>query len=163
MTPSVPLRRVGGDRGALLVETAIVLPLLLFLVMAVIEFGYLQLRQSQLSSASRDGARSGIITWTDADTGSYAGGTCPSSPTAFTGICSSVLKRLTGSGVKSIKVTCFDGSTTTAKSCRDGTITEGIDTMQVTVTYGYVPVTFVGQLFLDSNKVYSSTTRMVIQ
>jgi hypothetical protein len=48
----------------------------------------------------------------DADNGTYAGGTCPSSPTAFTGICSSVLKRLTGATVSGITVTCYEGSTT---------------------------------------------------
>ncbi|MGZ4681772.1 MAG: TadE/TadG family type IV pilus assembly protein [Acidimicrobiales bacterium] len=156
-------RRLHGDRGAVLVEAAFVLPVMLFLAMAVLEFGYLQLRQSQLSSASRDGARTGIITWVDADKGSYSGGTCPSSPTAFTGICTSVLKRLTGAPVSGITVACYDGSTTTVKACRDGTVVEGIDTMGVTVTYGYKPVTFVGQLFLDSNKAYTSSTRMVIQ
>lgn len=156
-------RRVSGDSGSIVVETAIVFPFLFLLVMGLLEFSLFELRQSQLSSAARDGARAGIITWFAADTGVYTGGTCPSTPTSFANICDSVVKRLAGSKAASIRVACYVGTSATVESCADGTVTEGLDTMRVTVTYTYKPVSFVGQAALDPNKIYNYSARMVIQ
>lgn len=55
------LRRLSDERGAALVEMAIVLPLLLLVLFGIIEFG-LVLQQSQvLSNAAREGARVGSV------------------------------------------------------------------------------------------------------
>jgi hypothetical protein len=50
-------RRLRGDDGAALVEGAIVIPVLLAITLAVIEFGMLFSSVSTTTSASRDGAR----------------------------------------------------------------------------------------------------------
>jgi hypothetical protein len=39
----------------------------------------------------------------------------------------------------------------------------GIDSIEVTVTYNYVPVTFVGKVLLGSSKSFTTSSRMVIQ
>lgn len=57
--PQTSRRRHKGhhDRGAAAVEMALVLPLLLFLVMGIIDFGRAYSAQIQLSSAAREGVR----------------------------------------------------------------------------------------------------------
>ena len=47
----------GRSRGAALVEMALVLPILLLLTFAVIEYGWLTFRASQVNQAARHGAR----------------------------------------------------------------------------------------------------------
>jgi Flp pilus assembly protein TadG len=51
-----------NQRGAALVEFAIVLPLLLLLVFGIIEFGFLLYDQAVITNASREGARKGVVT-----------------------------------------------------------------------------------------------------
>lgn len=50
-------RRARGERGAVLVESAFVLPVLLFLTLAVIEFGFFFSTKSTTVNSTRDGAR----------------------------------------------------------------------------------------------------------
>jgi Flp pilus assembly protein TadG len=50
-----------GERGAALVEFAIVLPLLLLLVFGIIESGVLIYDKAMLTNASREGTRVGIV------------------------------------------------------------------------------------------------------
>ena len=47
--------------------------------------------------------------------------------------------------------------------CVNGTVTEGLDTLQVNVTYSFKPVTPPGQTLLGTTRTFSSSTRMVIQ
>ena len=48
-------------KGAVMVEFAIVLPLLLILVFGIIEFGVLLYDKAMITNASREGARAGIV------------------------------------------------------------------------------------------------------
>ena len=50
-------RRGGDDRGAELIELAIVLPILLLVLAAIIDFGFLFQRWESLTNAAREGAR----------------------------------------------------------------------------------------------------------
>lgn len=56
----VKINPVKNNRGAALVEFAIVLPLLLLLLVGIIEFGLLFYNKQVLTNASREGARAGI-------------------------------------------------------------------------------------------------------
>lgn len=71
-TTDVRPRRCGrhplGERGASAVELALVLPVLVLLVGAIIDFGFLFSQQTALNTAARDAARSGV-------TRSFAGDT----------------------------------------------------------------------------------------
>jgi len=53
------MRRARGDRGVALVEAVFVLPVVLFIVMGIMEFGLLFAAQSTTNSATRDGVRFG--------------------------------------------------------------------------------------------------------
>jgi hypothetical protein len=155
--------RVRGEGGATLIEAAFSLLIVLSLVMLMGDFALLELKQSDVTSAARDGARAGIIDWQGADTGSYAGGgTCPTTPASYGSICHAVLSRLAGSNVESIVVQCFPASSNVAEPCSADTMTEGIDSIQVTVSYSYKPVTPQGQTIIG-RRTYTASTRMVIQ
>jgi len=54
-------RRATGERGAAMVELAIVLPVLLLLVFGIIEFGRLYNAQVTLTHAAREGIRDYVI------------------------------------------------------------------------------------------------------
>ena len=56
------LRRcAGGDRGAELIELAIVLPILLVVFAAIVDFGMLFQRYEVITNAAREGARVGVL------------------------------------------------------------------------------------------------------
>jgi len=66
--PARPVRRSRQDcRGQSIVETALVLPILLLLVMAIIDFGLMFNNYIVLSNASREGARLAAVGGTDAE------------------------------------------------------------------------------------------------
>lgn len=54
-----------SERGAALVELAIVLPLLLVMLAGMVEFGLLFYNKQVITNASREGARAGIAHTTD--------------------------------------------------------------------------------------------------
>jgi Flp pilus assembly protein TadG len=83
-------QRAESERGAELIEFALVFPLLLLLVLGMVDFGFLFQRYEVLTNAAREGARLGVLpTYTNADicarvysyiqgSGLAVAGTCPS-------------------------------------------------------------------------------------
>lgn len=63
MTPIRRLftRRARRERGAVAVEFALVLPVLVFLVFGLIDFGWMINRDTQINNAAREGAREGSL------------------------------------------------------------------------------------------------------
>ena len=60
---------VRRERGTSVVEMAFVLPLLLFIVFAIGDFGLAYLQWNSLTNAAREGAREGIISRTPCNAG----------------------------------------------------------------------------------------------
>ncbi|APG25741.1 TadE/TadG family type IV pilus assembly protein [Syntrophotalea acetylenica] len=58
-----------SQKGAAVVEFAVVLPLLLLIVFGIIEFGFIFYNKALLTNASREGARRAIVFRTDSTTG----------------------------------------------------------------------------------------------
>ena len=56
-----PRRAFGDDSGAELIELAIVLPMLLLVFAAIVDFGFLFQRYEVLTNAAREGARLGVL------------------------------------------------------------------------------------------------------
>jgi Flp pilus assembly protein TadG len=50
-------RRIRGERGAELIETALTLPLILLVVVGIIEFGFVFQKYEVITNAAREGAR----------------------------------------------------------------------------------------------------------
>jgi Flp pilus assembly protein TadG len=65
---SIARRRWRSEKGAQLVEFALVLPLLLFIVLGIAEFGIVFQRYEVITNAAREGARLGVLPgYSDAD------------------------------------------------------------------------------------------------
>jgi Flp pilus assembly protein TadG len=56
-----PLRRVRSERGAVLIEFALVFPLLLLVTLGIIDFGLLFQQYEVLTNAAREGARVSVL------------------------------------------------------------------------------------------------------
>jgi Flp pilus assembly protein TadG len=158
-------RRLDSDSGAVLIETALVLPVVLSLVLVLFDFSMLELKQTQVASAASDGARAGIITaaWPAVDNAAFAGPACPTSSASATRICDAVRQRLAGTAVDSIAVRCYRGQTATVTSCSKADIAPGVDTMVVTVSGTFSPVSLPGKTFLGDSRSFTSSARMVVQ
>jgi Flp pilus assembly protein TadG len=160
--------RMTGDDGAALVEGALMLPILMTIFLGLFDFGTLELRQSQVSSAARDGARTGLINWTSASTGSgtYAGGACPAvsvtSSASYVAICTAVVGRLAGTPVTGIEVRCLNGLTLTSTSCTTLIVVRGTDLLEVSVSYTYSPTSIAGRTVLGSTYNGKKVSRMVM-
>lgn len=53
--------RIKGQKGAAVVEFAVIAPLLLVILFGIIEFGVLLYDKAMITNASREGARAGIV------------------------------------------------------------------------------------------------------
>jgi len=60
---------IGGERGAELVEFALILPLILVLIMGIFDFGFAFQKYEVITNAAREGARLGslVANYSDAD------------------------------------------------------------------------------------------------
>lgn len=115
------VRRLAGRRGAAAIEFALVLPILMALVSAVLEYGWLFYQQANLSAAAREGARIGSMTMQAADPGAFAVARVRAAMTTMN----------------------LPGSTATVTTAQSGTTPAEILTVTVTMTYtpliGLVP------------------------
>ena len=54
-------RRLRSERGAELVEFALILPLLLFIILGLVDFGFMFQRFEVVTNAAREGARIAVL------------------------------------------------------------------------------------------------------
>jgi Flp pilus assembly protein TadG len=68
MASVTPTQRFGSERGAELIEFALVVPLLLFIIMGIVDFGFMFQRYEVVTNAAREGARIAVLPgYVDAD------------------------------------------------------------------------------------------------
>jgi Flp pilus assembly protein TadG len=128
------MRRARNDRGAVIVEAALVLPLFIAVILGLIDLGYAVFQTSQATNAARDGARAAILSYGQADVSG-------SSDNAR--VVAQVKGRLAGQTVKSIKVSCLSGqSGSTTVACADAS--PNSDRIRVAVSWTYTPLTPAG-------------------
>ena len=147
------------QRGAVVVEFALIVPMLLLIVFGILDFGYMLNRNTIVSNASRDGARTASLD------GSYAD------------ICTTVKSELQDSGISVptactattgstiIKIDCkkVDNTACNATSTTYDTLAVSGATAIVTITYTYTYITpLIGQLF-GSTEVFTQTTQMRVE
>lgn len=61
MSPISPRKAARSERGAELIEFALVFPLLLFVVLGIVDFGFLFQRMEVVTNAAREGARIAVL------------------------------------------------------------------------------------------------------
>ncbi len=149
---SAPPRHPACEHGAVLLEVALVVPLLLLLVLGALDMGLWVFETTQAASGARDGARVGMLSYAQAD---VAG-----SDDAVA-VRQAVEKRL-GVRTLSVDVQCVDPGDTTPLpgGCADAnlTIPSRID---VRVSWQRTPLSFVTEPF-GVTRVVSSRAQMSI-
>ena len=82
-------KRVRSERGAELIEFALVFPLLLLLVLGMVDFGFLFQRYEVLTNAAREGARMAVLpgSYTNTDVQARVCSYIQTSGLAITGSC----------------------------------------------------------------------------
>ena len=100
-------RRARGERGAVAVEFALIMPMLCLLVFGIIEFGFMLNRDTMIANTSRDGARAASL------------------GDPYLEICKSIKSELSGSGIPvpnpSAPTNCVDSAASPTKisiSCK---------------------------------------------
>jgi Flp pilus assembly protein TadG len=141
--------RLSSDRGAVLVEAGLALPLLLFLVLGMVDFGYAAFRQSQYSSAARDGARVAILEYKGADVTGSAD---------WQRIDQAVRARLGGSAVLDMTARCYRPGSASPITCASAT--PDVDLVEVRVSWRYQPISPAGSIIGD--RTFTSSSRMLI-
>ena len=62
MAPLIRMRaRLRTERGAELIEMALVVPLLMLIIMGIIDFGFMFRKLNVVTNAAREGARAGVL------------------------------------------------------------------------------------------------------
>ncbi len=143
------------QRGATIVETAIVLPIFFTLVFGGIDVGRGVFQTSQATGAAADGARVGVLDHTQADV--------PGSP-AHQAIVEAVEGRLAGQAHDPVVVTCLtssgDSGSKDAVSCADAD--PDTDFLRVQVAWRFRPVSFVGSRFPVTD-ITGTATMLIIR
>lgn len=147
-------RHLRSDRGAILVESALVLPVLLLLFLALADLGNLSLQRSQASSAARDGARTAILHYECADS---VVGACSSS-TDSSLITTAVTRRLASLPGVVVSTRCLAGGSLAAETCLSASV--DTDLVEVTVSWPGRALSFIGSSFVPSR--VSAVSRMAI-
>ena len=153
------LRRDRDQRGAVVVEFALIVPLLLLIVFGILDFGYMLNRTTIVSNASRDGARTASLDGSFADICTTVKSELSQSGIAVPAACNGT------SGATIIKIDCkkVDNSACGATSTTYDTLAVSGATAIVTVTYTYTWITpLIGQLF-GSSEVFTQTTQMRVE
>lgn len=146
--------RCRDDRGATILEFAIVAPIVLLLMFALADFSLIELGDSVGSNAAREGARTGIIDFANAQNPADAGGN-------YAKIAAAVNARLVGlvKGTPTVTVRCLKSDGVTALAdCAQSTVTIGSSLIQVSVSWAHVTAT----PFLANNTKTDVATMTII-
>jgi Flp pilus assembly protein TadG len=145
-------RRDRDQRGAVVVEFALIVPILLLVLFGIMEFGYMLNRDMIIGNASRDGARVASLNGTAAE------------------IRTAITSELAASGIvtppSKIKIDCRLPDETPCNANTDPVYTakaESGSTAIITVTYSYTWITpLVSSLFGDEMEL-TQTTQMRVE
>lgn len=140
------------DRGAVIVETALALPIMFVLILGLFDLGMWSMNANQAANAARDGARAGILTHEQAD--------APSSADRDA-IVAAALARLPEGTARpdDVSISCVDQSDTTVP-CHTARIDE--DRIRVEVRWVWPLVTPVAGMIGTTDGVARGVATMEI-
>ena len=120
-----------GERGATVVELALVFPLFAAMILALVHFGFIEASDSSASNGAREGARVGIFEYLDADVPGSA------SRAAIDAAASDQLSGLVGSPEIAVQCRRPAGTQLATVPC-DANVVLNRDLIEVTVTWSSV-------------------------
>jgi Flp pilus assembly protein TadG len=145
-------RRDRGQRGAVVVEFALIVPMLLLLLFGIIEFGYMLNRDIMIGNASRDGARVASLNGTGAE------------------VRAAITTELNASKIYpaagDIKIDCVLPDGTKCNATSDSTYTtlaESGSTAIVTVKHNYKWITPIVSSLFGGTTLLEQTTQMRVE
>jgi len=141
----------GRERGSVVVEAALVLPILMLFVLGLIDFDLWDYQTSQASSGARDGARLAIVSVTGTDVVGSA---------ANRAVHDAIAARL-GDQAFTFTVQCMTSTTSTPKTCVVSPTTVDRDRVQVSVSWNRPAMTFVSRMVAASATVSASSTMTI--
>jgi Flp pilus assembly protein TadG len=152
------LRR--NERGAAIVEMALVAPVLILFLIGSLQVGLVVIGNATASNAAREGARAASIRYECAD--NHVSTRCTANPsTNYTFIKNAVMAKLAGLVQQSsiqVSVVCRAGSATgSVVTCEKGYVTPDTDVVEVTVRWRHIGAT---PYIADS--LHTSVARSVI-
>jgi Flp pilus assembly protein TadG len=127
------------ERGQSLVEFAIVVPVLILVICAIVEFGNLLMTQEQIQNGVREGSRYAALS------------SCAATSSS---IQQEVQDAANGLGISVSTSYSPSGCT----SCNGNGVLAGIPTVTVTGTYTYTPITPIAALFTLNGGTWSLPT-----
>lgn len=137
------------ERGTAVVEFAVVLPLLVVFLFAIIEFSILFFDKAMLTNASREGARVGIVFVGDRGDSAVLNAVEKDIKTTIEDYCASSLISFSDSSKLSIKTTWSDGPDSNTATYDSGDIL----TVEVTYNFNFLMfskvITLIGGSFSD--------------
>ena len=134
-----------NERGAVLLEAALAIPILLLLLSSTVDIGFWVFERTQVTNAARDGARTGILQYSSADSpGSFSSSTILTTGSADQQIQAAIASHLAGRPFTAT-VACYTAGATTTTPCSGAN--PGIDEIQVTVTSSRPSYSFFGPVF----------------
>lgn len=144
--------RRGQERGVTIVEAAFALPILLTFMFGLVDLGMWTFNANQATNAARDGARTAIIDFRDAD---------DDGSVHHDAIVDAVEARLAGQAVESVDVTCVDAAGVPLLSCDVAVVDR--DSIRVDVRWNWNLVTPVAAILgYDKGAATGSATMQIV-
>lgn len=153
------------ERGAVIVEAALVFPLVFILISGLIDLGYWAYENAQVANAARDGARAAILDYVTSLPPSTADGSFSSSDVLVTGSAQQLIQAAVashlGNRAFTATVACYQAGTSTPVSGGCASASPGVDEVSVTVTTARPSYSFIGPKFGSSSITETSTLVIV--
>lgn len=153
------------EGGAVIVEAALVFPLVFILISGLIDLGYWAYENAQVANAARDGARVAILDFVTTAPPSTADGTFSSTDVLPAGSAQQLIQAAIASHLGgrafTAQVACYAAGTTTPVSGGCANAAPGSDEVSVTVTTARPSFSFIGPKFGSSSITETSTLVVV--
>ena len=154
-----------GERGAVVVEAALVFPLVFVLISGLIDLGYWAYENAQVANAARDGARVAMLDYETAVPPSTADGTFSSTDVLVPGSAQQLIQAAIAAHLAgrpfTATVACYAAGTTTPLAGGCAAAAPGTDEISVTVTTARPSYSFIGPRFGSSSITETSTVVIV--
>jgi len=154
-----------SERGAVIVEAALVFPLVFVLISGLIDLGYWAYENAQVANAARDGARVAMLDFATAAPATTADGTFLSSDVLATGSAQQLIQAAIASHLAgrpfTATVACYAAGTSTPVSGGCANAAPGTDEVSVTVTTARPSYSFIGPRF-GSTTITETSTLVIV-
>jgi Flp pilus assembly protein TadG len=154
-----------SERGGVIVEAALVFPLVFVLISGLIDLGFWAYENAQVANAARDGARVAMLDYVTTSPATTADGSFSSSDVLASGSAQQLVQAAIASHLAgrafTASVACYAAGTTTPVSGGCANAAPGTDEVTVTVTTARPSYSFIGPRF-GSSAITETSTLVIV-